>query len=210
MLVVITGGSGSGKSAYAEKVTLALAENDREKNDCYYLATMMVYGEEGRRKVERHKKLREGKGFITVEQPVDIAKSFCEFAEPVAIEGKDIGESRGNLFLQSCIADSEKAVALLECMSNLAANEMFRQEIPERAEDVAEKIISEIDVLRKQLQHLVIVTNNVFEDGISYEPETMNYIRALGVINRKLAERAEVVTEVAAGIPVAVKGEKIL
>lgn len=198
MLAVITGGSGSGKSAYAERVTLALAGKEREKNNCYYLATMMVYGEEGRRKVERHKKLREGKGFVTVEQPLDIAKSLDQFMEP---------SERGELPPASVLG---KDTALLECMSNLAANEMFRRQIPEKPEAVAEKIVSEIDGLRKDLKHLVIVTNNVFEDGISYEEETMDYIRALGEINRRLAERADTVTEVVAGIPVAVKGERIL
>lgn len=182
MLVVITGGSGSGKSGYAEEVMLALGGKEK-KRCCYYLATMMVYGEEGRWKVERHRKLREGKGFITVEQPVDIA---------------------------DCPLETGENAALLECMSNLAANEMFREEVPIGASEVAGKIIAEIEILRKRLKHLVIVTNNVFEDGIFYEEETMNYIRALGEINRKLAERADVVTEVVAGIPVAVKGEKIL
>lgn len=183
MLVMITGGSGSGKSAYAERVLSALAEREEKSCRSYYLATMMVYGEEGRRKVERHRKLREGKGFVTVEQPLDIA---------------------------DCPLEAGENAALLECMSNLAANEMFREETPKMSGEVAEKIIAEIDVLREQLSYLVIVTNNVFEDGISYEEETMNYIRALGEINRKLAERADVVTEVVAGIPVAVKGEIIL
>lgn len=183
MLVVITGGSGSGKSAYAEEVLSALVRKEVKTRRCYYLATMMVYGEEGRQKVARHKKLREGKGFVTMEQPLDIA---------------------------DCPLEAGENAALLECMSNLAANEMFREETPKGAREVTGKIISEIETLSEKLKHLVIVTNNVFEDGISYEEETMNYIRALGDINRKLAERADVVTEVVAGIPVTVKGEMIL
>ena len=35
----------------------------------FYVACMEVYGEEGRRKVERHRALRAGKGFVTLERP---------------------------------------------------------------------------------------------------------------------------------------------
>ena len=198
MLALITGGSGSGKSAYAEKLACKLAENKREKNRCYYLATMMVFGEEGRRKVERHKNMRKGKGFLTVEQPLDII-NFLEQSGGYAGGETQSRESAG-----------ERDTVLLECMSNLTANEMFRKQPPEEPETVTEKIVSEIDCLGERLKHLVIVTNNVFEDGILYEKETMAYIRALGEINRRLAERADVVTEVVAGIPVAVKGERLL
>ena len=59
MIVVVTGASGSGKSEYAEGVAVKLAG----KGDLYYLATMRVYGEEGVRRVERHRKLRAGKDF---------------------------------------------------------------------------------------------------------------------------------------------------
>ena len=42
----------------------------------YYIATMEVFGEEGRKKVERHKKLRQGKGFITIESPKDVGTGW--------------------------------------------------------------------------------------------------------------------------------------
>ena len=55
----------------------------------------------------------------------------------------------------------------------------------------------------------MIVTNQIFEDGIIYEPETMEYIRNLGQINQQLAEMADSVIEVVAGIPIFIKGEKL-
>ena len=64
MFALIFGGSGSGKSEYAEKLSCELAQ----KNEKYYIATMIPYGEEGKKRVERHKKLREGKDFYTIEQ----------------------------------------------------------------------------------------------------------------------------------------------
>ena len=52
MITLIIGGSGSGKSAYAEDYVLAAAA-DLPK---YYIATMQVYDAEGERKVERHRR----------------------------------------------------------------------------------------------------------------------------------------------------------
>ena len=60
MLAVITGGSGSGKSEYAESVATSLAKRDRLP--LYYIATMRPFGAEGKWRVERHRKLRAGKG----------------------------------------------------------------------------------------------------------------------------------------------------
>ncbi len=181
-MVLITGGSGSGKSAYAESCTLRLAGTGRK----YYIATMRVFNAEGQKKIERHRKLRSGKGFCTIEQPTDIGD---------AIEKMKESSEREN-------------TALLECMSNLAANEMFSGEVPQDEEFVKEKIIQGIGHIYKSLKHLVIVTNNVFEDGRIYDETTMAYIRAMGSINETLASYADRVIEVVAGIPVVVKEEK--
>ena len=180
MMTLIIGGSGSGKSAYAEDYTISLSE-DRKK---YYIATMQIYDEEGKRKVERHRMLRGGKGFSTIEQPIDIGK---------AAEKMEDGER----------------TALLECISNLTANEMFLGEIPGTEEVITEKIVGEIAVLNRELTHLVIVSNNVFEDGNVYDKTTMAYSRAMGRINQKLAEMADEVVEVVVGIPIVIKAKSV-
>ncbi len=179
MLTLIMGGSGSGKSAYAESYVVRQYAGDEK----YYIATMQVYDREGQAKVEKHRRQRWGKGFVTIEQPVDIAQALNEIK-------------------------SANACALLECMSNLTANEMFFGETPESAEAVAQKIVSEVLLLEKGLKELVVVTNNVFEDGVCYEEATMEYLRAMGRIHEKLAAAAEQVIEVVAGIPIVVKAGK--
>ena len=179
-MTLIIGGSGSGKSAYAEDYMVSISE-DRKK---YYIATMQIYDEEGKRKVERHRMLRGGKGFSTIEQPVDIGKA----AEKM---------------------EAEDRTALLECVSNLTANEMFSGEVPGTEEAITEKIVGGIAVLNRELTHLVIVSNNVFEDGNVYDKTTMAYIRAMGRINQKLAEMADEVVEVVVGIPIVIKDKNI-
>ena len=174
-MTLILGGSGSGKSAYAEDYLLRVA-GDKNK---YYIATMQIRDAEMQAKVDRHHRLRQGKGFTTIEQPTALEQAASQM-EP-------------------------EAAVLLECMSNLTANEMFQGEEQVAEEIVAERILHGVAMLKGQVKHLVIVTNNVFEDGIVYEESTVKYIRAMGRINEKLAEQADRVVEVVVGIPVVVK-----
>ena len=208
MITLITGGSGSGKSAYAEKY-ICHASNEKGCKEKYYIATMQVFDDEGQRKIDRHRRLRAGKGFITIEQP------------------RDIQDAVSKLQSENCLKTGR--LALLECMSNLVANEMFppvdasdtkeaggKKEAldePENMRDyentlisrVSKKVLKDVSILSENVAELVIVTNNVFEDGVCYDESTMNYIKAMGAVNRGLAAMAESVVEVVAGIPVEVK-----
>ena len=73
---------------------------------------------------------------------------------------------------------------------------------------MAEKITEGVKNLLSQAKHVVIVTNEIFSDGILYEEESEQYKKELGQINQKLAEMAEEVVEVVYGIPVWHKGGK--
>ena len=160
---------------------------------------MQIYDAEGERKVERHRMLRAGKGFTTVESPRNVGqvvfptfwkeKTVCkDCQEPKPIQKKQ-----------------EQRTALLECMSNLVANEMFSTDGMREEDAVVTKVVQDMELLATKLDHLVIVTNNVFEDGIPYDEGTMAYLRALGRINTVLAKRADRVVEVVVGIPVILK-----
>ncbi len=173
MMILVYGGSGSGKSAFAEK---KITELNKSGIPLYYLATMQAYDAEDEERIKRHRKQRDGKGFTTIEQPKDIGSIALELREA-------------------------KSDVLLECMSNLVANEMFS---PDNAFLVS-KIKNDIKKLYDTSSNLVIVSNNVFDDGIIYEKATMEYIRALGDINRYIAEISDEVWEVVAGIPLRLK-----
>ena len=194
MITLVTGGSGSGKSAYAESL-LSSCEGIK-----YYIATMQIYDAEGEKKVERHRKLRAGKRFLTIESPMNVGK--IEFACAGEVEQAQYRQEAERKVQGS----SEKKSALLECMSNLTANEMFTKDGMKSEEEVVEKIVSDIQTLSQKLDNLVIVTNNVFEDGVIYDAGTMEYLRALGRINAALARLADRVAEVVVGIPVELKG----
>ena len=172
MLGLIIGGSGSGKSAIAETLIVSYGASRR-----YYIATMSASDAESQRRIARHRRMRDGKGFETLECPTDLATAVPDAAGDI----------------------------LLECLSNLVANEMFLA--GESREDTVCKVMGGIDALCRNNDHVIIVTNNVFEDGISYPRETEAYIACLGELNRRLAEAADLVIEAQAGIPTALKGE---
>ena len=200
MIALVIGGSGSGKSAYAEQMAVKAAGT----GSLYYVATMQVYDEEGKKKVERHQKMRAGKGFFTIEQP----RKLKEAAKKVATEKV----SAGKVAAERVPAGK---IVLLECMSNFVANEMFSEENLSAVMDEAKikqlshEIISGVTALQDSCDILIIVTNQIFEDGIRYDASTMAYIRLLGDVNRQIAEQAEQVIEVVAGIPIFIKKDGI-
>ena len=192
MLYLITGGSGSGKSEYAENLARKLGKStapDTEAAPLYYIATMRVWDEEGRARVRKHRLQREGKGFLTLERFTDMEK--------LELPEKD-------------------GIILLECLSNLTANEFYdrlgmqSRNIEETGRTsfetlVSDRLVQEVLSLRAKCRHLVVVTNEVFSDGIIYDPETESYIRILAEVNRRLAEAADSVTEVVCGLPYILK-----
>lgn len=167
MIVLVTGGSGCGKSTWAEKMVASLPNEKR-----VYVATMQVYDDESVKRVERHRAQRADKGFQTIECEKDLASA-------------DIAEG---------------SIVLLEDLVNLMANEMFDG-------GKVSRIVPALSELAKKCRHLIMVTNDVFSDGIDYEESTQEYIRQLAQINNAAAQIADCVVEVIYSIPVAVKGE---
>ena len=192
MLELVTGGSGSGKSAYAEehicRIHRILSRKAGRKLPLFYIAAMIPRGEETLRKIERHRKMRETRGFQTLEWYTDIAGKIREKSLP------------------------ENACVLLECLSNLTANEIYE---PEGAgENAADAVTEGVRMLKDSCAAVVVVTNEVFSEVPSESggktDEMTEYKRILGEINRTLAETADQVTEVVYGIPCGVRGGREL
>ena len=89
---LVFGPNGSGKSLYAETLAAQTAA------PLVYIATMIPQTEDNFSRIEKHRRQREGKGFLTVEEPWDI----------------------------DLLSISKEAVVLLEDASNLLANGIFQ------------------------------------------------------------------------------------
>jgi len=169
-MILLTGGSACGKSAYAEKLCQKLP------GPYWYIAAMRPYGDGSLEKIERHRKMRSGKGFATVERYTD---------------------------LQGLVLPA-RGTALLECICNLTANEMFDEH--GNLCDPYSVVTEGVAALRQQCENLLVVTNDVGADGYGYDDSTQAYIRALGRINAALVQQADAVYELVCGIPLVRKG----
>ena len=198
MLYIVTGGSGSGKSEYAEQT--AVQCRNRTGGTLWYLATMRIWDDEGRKRVERHRRMRAAKGFETIERYTGLETlELRETFEELNPAGLDAEQETDSLKYWESRRVAQKQVLLLVCMSNLVLNEFYDQE-----NGAEERILQGIKHLQKQCGDLIIVTNEIFSDGVTYEPESERYIELLGRINRELGQMADSVTEVVYGIPLAV------
>ena len=174
MLILVTGGAASGKSAHAERMLCEKAQGTR-----LYLATMEPFGEGAKMRIARHRALRAGKGFETMERPCDLP-------------GLTLARRYDGI--------------LLEDLSNLLANELFS---PVGAGETAfGSILAGIDALQTRCETLVVVTNEVFSDGLPYDADTVHYLETFGRLNAALAARAAAVYESVCGILLPVKEEK--
>lgn len=98
------------------------------------------------------------------------------------------------------------SAVLVEYIGKLCANEMY---VDGKILRAADKIVSGLQLIAAKASELVIVTNAVGSDGISYSPDLMEYIKEMGRIDRRLAEFSDNVIECVYGIPIALKGSVI-
>ncbi len=187
MIRFVYGGSGSGKSAFAEQLVVSCGAERK-----YYVATMKVYDDEGRGKVARHQKLRENKGFVTIEQPTCIGSAARQIQQDAQFVQQNA---------RPCEKSSGKCAVLLECVMNLVANEMFTPDGIVAESDVIALIKEGLNELFSIADDVVVVSGNVFCDGVEYDENTKSYMRALAAVNAFIARKADESFEVVAGIP---------
>ena len=178
MTELIIGKPDSGKSAFAEEKALE-KKMMPGAGRLYYIATMQVIDEDSKKRIVKHRKMREGKGFITIERETDISGVLDEIEDP------------GN------------AILLLECISNLAGNEMHRILEDGKDHDINDiclKVSEDVKRLSESVGNLIIVTNEFsLEDASAggYDEETKDYIKLVSNVNERLKNFAEVVYEFA-------------
>lgn len=195
MLYVVTGGSGSGKSVYAEQLAVTIFKRKRDENKSrsvemprlYYIATMHPADEECLNRIKRHREMRKDKGFITIERSVGLEQ----------------------------INAGKQDIVLIECMSNLLANEMYladgrirrNGQYAEAEEQLKNAVFYPMKRLAENAGCVIVVTNEVFSEGKHYDEETERYCRLLGTINSWLGKLADGLVEVVCAIPLYRKGE---
>lgn len=172
MLVLVIGGSGSGKSEYAEARVLLAGNLPR-----YYVATMEPYGDGAAERIGRHRALRAGKGFETVECACGL--------ERLHLPGR--------------------GAVLIEDLPNLLANEIWSAHGRGFVSDLAKIVCDGIMRLLAAHELVVVVGNDVHRDCGEVSGEMGRFLELLARAHMLLAACADEVTEVVCGIALRVK-----
>ena len=144
-----------------------------------YIAVSKVYDEEMKERVKLHQERRKNKGFITIERE-------CDLGDLNIPEGANI---------------------MIESLTAWTANEMFRSECVYDSDYVIGKIHSEIETLKQKAMNLIVVADDIFSDGITYDALTERYMKTLAELEIMTASYADEVIEIFAGMPYNFKNE---
>lgn len=181
-MILVIGGASSGKSDFAVK----LAKESRQK--VVFIATAEAGDAEMQKRIEAHKHSRPGT-WQTVEEPLGLAK---------VIKGLP---ASGRFVIVDCIT---------LWVSNLLIH--YAGESPTPTKTAKAKVSIQgmtnylIDTLAKTQSTVLFVSNEVGSGIIPMNALSRAYAEALGRANKALAERADVVYHMVAGIPVKIKG----
>ena len=192
MIVLIIGGSSSGKSAFAEDFLC----NISEESNRIYIATMEKNSFENEKKIRKHRFERKNKNFFTIEQSKCISDAYEKYIKK-----------------NHCVKNTNSVI--IESVSNLLANEMFELSMgwidmhykivsDKIVDDLSDYIVNEIAFITKNSQNCVIVSDNIFEGGLLYDELTNVYIEILGEINRKISCFSDILYEVTEGMTIKV------
>lgn len=183
MIILVTGGTRSGKSKFAEKLALQLGNNKAA-----YIATAQIFDEEMAYRIKIHKERRK-KNWLTFESPFDADKSISFAAKTF------------DAILFDCVTIY---LSNFLCAENLDDEEMIYKNFT--------VLIDKLIDAAKNTKAAVIFVSNEVGDGIVPENKLSRIFRDLsGLANQKIAAESEKVYLVVAGYAIDIKkfGEKI-
>ncbi|WP_072330328.1 MULTISPECIES: bifunctional adenosylcobinamide kinase/adenosylcobinamide-phosphate guanylyltransferase [unclassified Paenibacillus] len=180
MKALVTGGARSGKSSFAERYAATLGK------DGLYIATAQAYDEEMEERIALHRRDRELRGYRwqTVEAPYELA---------------------------GAIRTAQAPVVLVDCLTLWLSNWLLRLEQEKEAARLLDELVDELaDAFRSARQPIVLVTNEV-GSGLVPEYKLGRLFRdASGRMNQRLAQEADQLFLVTAGIPVELKSRAFI
>lgn len=165
MFILISGSAGSGKSFLAEKLLTGSKK--------IYIAASKICDNEMLERVKRHKLMRAGQNFITIEK----YNNLLEITE-------------------SCHNSS----VLIESLTSLTANEIFDDDNINDSDSVIKKIFDDIMSIKAISNNLILVSDNIFCDGVIYDGLTELYMKTLAELMKKFARESDDTIECFAGL----------
>lgn len=179
-VILVTGGSRSGKSSFAEELL-------KDEDDVLYIATSIVTDEEMEDRVKKHRERRN---------------PLWETYE-------------GYLDLDKAVENSNKKYILLDCVTIMTTNIMFKDE-----KDLEEISMEEVDKITESIKHefhkliskvreedktIVMVTNEVGLGVVPAYKIGRIFRDTAGFVNQHIGKKADEIYLVCCGQPMKIK-----
>ena len=184
---LILGGQKSGKSRRAEMLALAwLARSPAHR--AVLIATARPWDEEMRERIARHRQYRTERvpTMRTVEEPVQVAQALASHSQP-------------------------HTLVVVDCLTLWLTNLLMPAENNEQnlafAHDPRAQVAMILRAIENAAGPLVLVGNEIGLGVIPMGRETRAFVDALGRLNQDVAQVCARVTFMAAGLPLALKGQ---
>jgi len=190
-LIVILGGARSGKSAFAERLAASSGRS------VAFIATATAGDDEMRERIARHRATRP-KGWHTIEEPLDLAgavRQAAELADVVLLDCVTLW--LGNVLLQESRQHEKDDEDEVEFHTT---GRLF----DERALKESEALLAAVRSLGPN-KILIVVTNEVGLGIVPAYPLGRLYRDTLGYVNQRLAQAADRVYLMVAGMAVDLK-----
>ena len=178
---LVLGGIRSGKSAYAEQLAAEIAGPE----PALYVATAVAIDAEMEARIQRHRQ-RRPRNWQTLEAPLNPVGALQDHSQTM----------------------EPPAILLFDSVDVWVSNLMLEHESTPRVELEA-RIVGAArrfaDYVRELDHHAVVVSSEVGYSLIATTPMGRQFQDLLGTVNQAMAEDADRVTMVIAGLPVAIK-----
>lgn len=205
MLIFITGGARSGKSAFAERYAAKLGQQG------IYIATAQLYDDEMRERARMHRQERESSDFawVTCEEPYALAERIVEYT----------GDGATGMELRTALTPpltlpltpplphpiSSPPVLLVDCLTLWLSNWLLKLEAEGRLTELALKIDELVEVCAACPRPLLTVSNEVGGGIVPEYPLGRLFRDYAGILNRKMAAASRQALLLTAGIPLDLK-----
>ena len=177
-IILITGGSRSGKSIYAQQIAESMAEGRT------YIATCPVVDEEMKERIRKHREARRTGNWQTIEETTDLAAALTKAKGSAVILIDCLTLWVNNLMYQA---------------------EVQKQDI--REEDIVDRCRDILDACDTIYGTVIFVTNEIGMGIVPDNALSRRYRDLAGRCNQVMAHRADAVVFMVSGLPLKMKGE---
>ncbi|MDX9914619.1 MAG: bifunctional adenosylcobinamide kinase/adenosylcobinamide-phosphate guanylyltransferase [Sphaerochaeta sp.] len=174
-VTLVIGGGRSGKSSYAQDYALGACDGTESRA---YIATAQPIDEEMKARIAAHQQDRADR-FITVEEPIDLARAITEL--PPSVE-----------------------VCIIDCLTVWLGNLLHHKGIPTKRYPELDALYA---VLKDPPCEILLVTNETGMGLIGADSESRAFRDLAGWMNQDVAALAQNVILMVAGLPLVLKGE---